>query len=170
MMADAAEVAVDDEVMAVSNERHLAAWRAFLNAHAAVIARIEGELAARELIPLAWYDVLVALWEAPQHRLRLSELAAAVVLSRSGLSRLIDRLEQAGLVRREPSPEDRRGAFAVLTPAGRAAQLRAWPVYAQGIQTYFAQELTEAEVDRLADCLGRVDAAARRGLPIKRLG
>lgn len=150
-----------NEECAIPTERQLAAWRAFINAHGAVIDRIERELAANGLVPLTWYDVLVALWEAPEHRLRLNELARAVVLSRSGLTRLLDRLEAAGLLRREPCLDDRRGAFAVLLPAGREAQLRAWPVYACGISTHFAQYLTDAETDVLATALGRVDGANR---------
>lgn len=143
------------------DELRLAAWRAFVNAHAAVIDRIERELKAADCIPLVWYDVLVALWEAPDHRLRLNELARAIVLSRSGLTRLIDRLEGAGLLRREASPDDLRGFYAVLTPAGREAQLRAWPIYARGIATHFAQHLTEVEAEVVTESLGRIDAAAR---------
>jgi DNA-binding MarR family transcriptional regulator len=145
----------------VPDDLQLAAWRAFINAHAAIIDRIERELAVNGLISLVWYDILVALWEAPDHRLRLNELASAIVLSRSGLSRLLDRLEAAGFVRREPCPQDRRGAFAVLTPAGRAAQLLAWPVYARGISTYFAGHLTDDEARTLSESLGRVNATAR---------
>jgi DNA-binding MarR family transcriptional regulator len=144
------------------DELHLTAWRAFVNAHAAAIDRIERELAGAGQISLAWYDVLVALWEAPEHRLRLNELARAVVLSRSGLTRLVDRLEAAELLRREPCPGDRRGAYAVLTPAGRAAQLAAWPTYAQGIETHFARHLSDAEAESLATALERVDAAAKQ--------
>ena len=143
------------------DEPRLAAWRAFLNAHAVVVDRIERDLAAAELIPLTWYDVLVALWEAPGHRLRLHELARAVVLSRSGLTRLVDRLEAAGLLRREPCADDRRGAFAVLTPEGRAAQLRAWPVYSRAIAEHFARHLADEEARTLTEVLERVFAAAR---------
>lgn len=140
------------------DEARLAAWRALLTAHATAIRAIERELAAEGLVPLTWYDVLVALWEAPDHRLRMHELARAVVLSRSGLTRLVDRLEAAGLLRREASPDDRRGAYAVLTDEGRAAQLRAWPVYARGIATHFADYLSEEEAAILARALGRVSA------------
>ena len=115
-------------------ETKLAAWRALLVAHAAAVGAIERELASADLVPLTWYDVLVALWEAPEHRLRLHELASAVVLSRSGLTRLVDRLEAAGLLRREACADDRRGSYAVLTEAGRAAQLRAWPIYGRIIR------------------------------------
>ncbi len=141
---------------------HLAAWEAFVFAHAAVIARIEQELAAAGSIPLTWYDVLAALSAAPDARLRLHELARQVVLSRSGLTRLVDRLEAAGLLRREPSPTDRRGAFAVLTPAGDATLRRTWPLYARGIAAHFARHLSDDEARTLAAALGRVRAAADR--------
>lgn len=141
--------------------QRVTAWRMFLSAHASAVAAIERELAAEGLIPLPWYDVLLALWEAPDHRLRLNELARAVVLSRSGLTRLVDRLEKAGFVRREPCPNDRRGAYAVLTPEGRAAQRRAWPTYARGIVVHFARHLSEEESTVMATALARVDAATR---------
>ncbi len=142
------------------DETRLAAWRALLNAHAAAVAAIERELAADDLVPLTWYDVLVALWEAPGRRLRLNELARAVVLSRSGLTRLVDRLERAGLLSREPCPEDRRGAFAVLTREGEAALRRAWPVYARGIDRHFGRFLDDGEAPVVAAALDRVAAGA----------
>jgi DNA-binding MarR family transcriptional regulator len=142
------------------DETRLAAWRALLNAHAAAVGAIERELAAADLIPLTWYDVLVALWEAPGHRLRLNELARAVVLSRSGLSRLLDRLERADLLRREPCPDDRRGAFAVLTPEGAATLRRTWPAYARGIDRHFARFVGEDEAAAVAAALSRVASGA----------
>ena len=139
----------------------LAAWRTFITAHAAVIERIEHDLATANQLPLSFYDVLIELAEAPDRRLRMHELARSVVLSRSGLTRLVDKLEAAGLLRREACTTDRRGAYAVLTDAGRAALRGAWPVYAQGIATHFAQHLTDAEVATLTPALERVLAAAR---------
>ena len=141
---------------------HLAAWRTFLNAHAAVIDRIEREMAAAEVLPLGSYDVLVPLLEAPSHRLRLHELASRVVLSRSTLTRVVDRLEAAGLLARERVVGDRRGAYAVLTTQGRETLRRAWPVYARGIQEHFACHLDDDEVRVLTAALGRINAAARR--------
>jgi DNA-binding MarR family transcriptional regulator len=82
--------------------QRLAAWRVFLTAHARAVGAIERDLAAGDFIPLTWYDVLVPLSEAPGGRLRLHELADRVVLSRSGLTRLLDRMERADLLRREP--------------------------------------------------------------------
>jgi DNA-binding MarR family transcriptional regulator len=144
------------------DEFHLAAWRAFLNAHAAVIDRIEREMAEAGVLPLGSYDVLVALLEAPDNRLRLHELASHIVLSRSTLTRVVDRLEAAGLLERERVPTDRRGAYAVLTDRGRAALRQAWPVYARGIEAHFARYLSDDEVRTFTEALGRVDAAARQ--------
>ena len=96
----------------------IAAWRKFLRAHATVLRHLETELLEAHSLPLASYDVLVQLVESPEHKLRMTELAEAVMLSRSGLTRLIDRLEREGLVEREACVSDARGLFAVLTPAG----------------------------------------------------
>jgi DNA-binding MarR family transcriptional regulator len=138
------------------DEFHLAAWRNFLTAHAAVVAKIEHDLARTAVIPLTWYDVLIELREAPERRLRLSELADAVVLSRSGLTRLVDRLETAGLLRRERHPTDGRGAYAVLTTEGTAALRAAWPVYAKGIQEHFAKHLNRDQTAAITEGLQRV--------------
>ncbi len=136
-----------------------AAWRSLLTAHAIVVEKIERGLLEAGLPPLGWYDVLLELHAAPGCRLRMHELARAVVLSRSGLTRLVDRLEGAGLLRREPCPDDRRGAYAVLTLEGEATLRRTWPVYARGIAAHFARHLSDDEARTLAEALGRVWAA-----------
>jgi DNA-binding MarR family transcriptional regulator len=118
-------------------ERDLATWRAFLAAHARVVGEIEDALREEGLPPLTWYDVLWPLYRAPGHRLRMKQLADEVVLSRTGLVRLVDRIETAGLLRREPVPDDRRGAYAVITDKGMAMLRRMWPVYARGIRSEF---------------------------------
>ncbi|MBI1877180.1 MAG: MarR family transcriptional regulator, partial [Chloroflexi bacterium] len=115
------------------SDLQLAAWRGFIKSHATLIAAIDRQLVEANCLPLHWYDVLIELVEAPEQRLRMHELATRVVLSRSGLTRLIDRLEQEGLLRREPDSTDRRGAFAILTERGREALQQSWPVYARGI-------------------------------------
>lgn len=143
-------------------EFQLAAWRAFLNAHAAVIDRIEDALAEAKQLPLSSYDVLLTLVEAPDNRLRMHEIADAVVLSRSGLTRLIDRLEANGLLIRERSSTDRRGAYAVLTEKGREAVRKAWPVYAQGISEHFTTLLNDEEIRVLTVALERILAAAHK--------
>lgn len=137
------------------------AWRLFITAQAALVDRIDQELSAAGAIPLQWYDVLVELAQAPDWRRRMFELADAVVLSKSSLSRLIDRLEAAGLLRREPSPGDRRGAFAVLTDAGQTALEEAWPVYSRGIDEHFAQHFDDDETAVLITGFRRVLAGLR---------
>ncbi len=137
------------------------AWRALITANAAAVERIERGLLEAGLPPLSWYDVLLELSAAPGCRLRMHELASAVVLSRSGLTRLVDRLEKAGLLRREPDPEDGRGSFAVLTDEGTRMRERMWPVYARGIADHFGAYVSDEEAEVLSRALGRVRAAAR---------
>jgi DNA-binding MarR family transcriptional regulator len=134
----------------------LDAWRNLITAHATLIERIDSDLAAAGCIPLSWYDVLVELVEAPERRLRMSELARRVVLSRSTLTHLAARLEGEGLLRRERTDADRRGAFAVLTDAGHAALRVAWPVYARGIASYFARHLGAEEAATVRDLFARM--------------
>jgi DNA-binding MarR family transcriptional regulator len=141
---------------------HIEAWRLLLETQARVVERVEAGLAERGLPPLAWYDVLWALRESPGRRLRQSELAHAVVMSRSGLSRLVDRIEAAGLLRRQAAPSDRRGTEVVLTPEGRAMLRRMWAVYGDGIARGFAAAL--ADPAALVHALEPV-AAALRGEP-----
>ena len=137
------------------------AWRALITAHAAAVERIERELSEAGLPPLGWYDVLLELWRAPGRRLRMHELAHAVVLSRSGLTRLVDRLEKEGLLRREPDPEDGRGSFAVLTDEGTRMREKMWPIYAEGIAKHFGAHISDEEAEVITRVLGRVRAAAR---------
>lgn len=144
------------------SEQQLAAWRAFLKAHATVVDRIDHDLAAAERLPLSSYDVLIELYEAPERRLRMHELAQRVVLSRSGLTRLVDRLEAEGFLTRDRCGTDRRGAYAVITEQGIAALRRAWPIYAQGISEYFAQWLTPEEAQVLGSALERVVEATSK--------
>lgn len=135
------------------------AWRALIMAHAAAVERIERGLLEANLPPLGWYDVLLELSAAPGCRLRMHELASAVVLSRSGLTRLVDRLEKAGLLRREPDPEDGRGSFAVLTDEGAAMRQKMWPIYAKGIAEHFGAHISDGEAEVLTRALGRVRTA-----------
>jgi DNA-binding MarR family transcriptional regulator len=137
------------------DEAELATWRAFLNAHSVVIQRIEQDLKARGLPPLSWYDVLWPLQRAEDGRLRINQLADEVVLSRTGLVRLVDRLEAAGLLRREPVPEDGRGSYAVITSDGSATLRRMWPVYRKHIEQDFLAPLG-ASATRLRPALERI--------------
>ena len=142
------------------SKQHLAAWRTFLKAHALVIDRIDHDLVVAKRLPLSWYDVLFELYEAPERRLRMHELAERVVLSRSGLTRLVDRLEAEGFLRRDRSGTDRRGAYAVITEQGIAALRHAWPIYAKGIAQYFAHWLTEEEAGLFESALAQIVQAS----------
>ncbi|MDP9094681.1 MAG: MarR family transcriptional regulator [Actinomycetota bacterium] len=134
-------------------------WRSFLRAHASMLRELERELVAGTQMPLAWYDVLLQLAEAPQRRLRMAGLADRVLLSRSGLTRLVDRLQAGGLVAREPSPEDARGTFTVLTDAGLARLRRAAPTHVTGIQQHWLAHFDDDELRLLGELLGRLDTA-----------
>src|SRR4051794_23697634 len=135
-------------------------WRAFLNAHAHVTRRIGRDLAEAGLPDLGWYDLLWALYRSPDRRLRVNELAREVVLSPTGMSRFVDRAERAGLVRREPDPQDRRALRVALTDDGVALLRRMWPVYERGIRAHFAAHLGRSAKPTRAT-LERIAAAAR---------
>ena len=145
-----------------SSPDHLAAWRALLTAHAELTERIDAALRAAGVIPLRWYDALLCLYEAPGRRLRLAELAKAALLSRSGLTRLVDRLEAAGLLTREPCEDDARGAYAVLTPQGLQALRRCWRVYGAEIEARVGRRLTAAEARTLRGLLVRLAEETER--------
>src|SRR5829696_10035484 len=122
-------------------EDALAAWRAFLTAHALITRRISRDLVAEGLPDLSWYDLLWALRRSPGRRLRVNELAREVVLSPTAMSRFVDRAVAAGRVRREPDPDDRRAQQVVLTEDGVALLRAMWPVYERAIEEHFAAHL-----------------------------
>ena len=120
----------------------VAAWSAFLRAHAATVRRIDRDVEVQSGIPLRWYDVLLELNAAPHRQLKMQQLSDRVVLSRTRVSRVVDELEAAGLVERRVNPDDRRSSFAAITADGRRALKRAAPVYLQSIQAHFAAPLS----------------------------
>ena len=134
----------------------MTAWRSFLRAHAFLTRRLEGELLAEQDLPLASYDVLVQLVEAPEGRLRMTQLADRVLLSRSGLTRLVDRLERDGLVRRAAAPEDARGTLAVLTEAGRDRLRTASRTHLRGIAEHVTSKLSAEEAAVLTRLMSRL--------------
>lgn len=134
----------------------VATWTAFLRANAVLTRRLGQELESQAGLPFAWYDVLVQLALAPERRLRMAQLAENVMLSRSGLTRLIDRLEDEHLVRREPDTDDARGTYTVLTAAGLGRLRTAAPVHLAGIQRHFLSYFNDAELDTLRELLGRL--------------
>ena len=138
-------------------------WRRFLEAHATVVAAIERDLEKAGKVSLEWYDVLIAISEGPESQLRLKELGRRLLLTRSGATRLADKLEAAGLVERRPAPDDRRGVVLALTPEGRNALRSAWPVYARGIRKHFLAKLTGKEAAELSVVLARLAAIEMEG-------
>ena len=138
------------------------AWRTFLRAHATLVRRLEGELVRDHDLPLASYDVLVQLSEAPEGGLRMTELAERVLLSRSGLTRLVDRLVRDGLVERRSCPEDARGTVAVLTAAGGERLSTAWPTHLRGVAEHLSR-LEPAEVAQLTALLVKLVPGAATG-------
>lgn len=143
------------------------AYKEFLTAHTRLVEVIDAELSEARLIPLVWYDVLVTLEYAPDHTLRMSELADKVLLSRSGLTRLVERLESQGLVSRQSCPKDRRGTHAVLTPAGKAKREEAWPLYSSLIQELFGSQMSDTDVQTVTTVMLRVTDAIKNFRLIK---
>lgn len=141
----------------------VSAWAALLRVHAAVVPKLERELVPTGL-PLSWYDALLELNDAPGRKLRMTELGQRVVLSRERVSRVVGELERAGLVRREPNPDDGRSSFAAITPEGRARLRAAAPTYLAGIERHYSSHLTDSEIRVLTRALGSV-LAAEEGTP-----
>lgn len=129
------------------------AWRGVLFASAKVLRVAERDLVEREGFSLTWLDVLAQLYDAPGNGLRMQELEERSLFTRSGLTRLVDRIEAAGLVRREPVPGDRRGVRVVLTPEGRRRHDEAFVEHLRLIEREFGGRLTPAEQQAVADAL-----------------
>jgi DNA-binding MarR family transcriptional regulator len=138
----------------------MSAWRAFLEAHARVTALLEEDLQRGRRLSLAWYDVLVQLEEAEGHRLRMTELARRVVISKSGLTRLVDRMVEAGLVTRCFDDVDRRGRWVAITDEGLERLRDAAPRHLRGVRQYFLNELDAESARVLAEVLGRIGEKA----------
>ena len=134
----------------------LAAWRGMLRAHADLVSGLDAELRAAHELSLHEYEVLLILDGAREGRLRMSDLAAAVVLSQSGLTRLVDRLVLAGAVERTRCETDRRGLNAELTAAGRARLAEARPSHLAGVRARFVDRFDESELGVMARFWERV--------------
>lgn len=138
----------------ISPER-LRVWRELLRVHALVRQTLERELGESRGLPFAWYDVLANLDDAGG-RLRMQALAERVVFSRSGATRLVDRMVTAGMVRRERCTDDGRGMFAVLTPLGKRRLRDATGPHLRGVRDHFTRHLTEGDVRAMHDALRRI--------------
>jgi DNA-binding MarR family transcriptional regulator len=132
------------------------AWGGFLRGHAKIVRKLDAELRQAHGLPLSSYEVLLHLSWAPGHRMRMGELAESVLLTLSGVTRLVGRLEREGLVRREPCPEDRRGAYAILTEAGVDRLGEAHPTHLSGVHRLFLEHFSNVELKTMAEYWRRV--------------
>jgi DNA-binding MarR family transcriptional regulator len=141
----------------------LAAWRGLLRVHSALVKALDAELHAAHGLPLISYEVLINLQAAPDRRRRMAELADSVLLSRSGMTRLVDRLERDGLLERTSCSSDGRGYFAVLTDAGEDLLARARPTHLDGVRERFLRHFEEGDLRTMAAYWERVLPGAANG-------
>jgi DNA-binding MarR family transcriptional regulator len=145
-----------DTTISRLDTRELRAWRGMLRVHAALSKQLDAQLEAEHGLPLTSYEVLMYLSDAEHGRMRMHDLASSVLLSRSGLTRLVDRLERDGYLERCSCPHDARGAFAVLTSAGREKLAAARETHLAGVRTMFVRHFSEEQLEILGDGWDRV--------------
>ncbi len=136
--------------------RELAAWRGMLKVHSALVKALDAELEAAHNLPLSSYEVLIYLRVAPEKRLRMAELADRTLLSRSGMTRLVDRLERDGLLRRDTCSSDARGCFAVLTERGEEVLAGARATHLAGVRARFLRHLDADDLEALGTAFNQV--------------
>jgi DNA-binding MarR family transcriptional regulator len=141
---------------AALNDRELRAWRGMLRAHAALTKALDAQLEGAHGLPLTSYEVLMYLADAEDQRMRMCDLATSVIISRSGLTRLVDRLEREGLIERVSCSTDARGAFAKLTPAGREQLAAARATHIAGVRAMYLDHFSPEEQETLGRAWERV--------------
>jgi DNA-binding MarR family transcriptional regulator len=134
----------------------LGAWRGLLRAHAALVKALDGELERSHGLALSSFEVLARLDAAPARRMRMCDLASSALLSRSGLTRLVDRLERDGYVARDSCADDARGSFAVLTQSGAQIVSEARATHIEGVRRHFLDRFSARELDGLRGYLERL--------------
>jgi DNA-binding MarR family transcriptional regulator len=134
----------------------LAAWRGLLETHARLTRALDEQMRTEHGLPVSSYEVLMFLDDAPGHRLRMSEIADRVLLSRSGLTRLVDRLQQLGYVTRCAVETDGRGAYAELTQRGLEFVREARSTHRDGVRRYFLERLSDEDQRALAEIWTRL--------------
>jgi DNA-binding MarR family transcriptional regulator len=144
-----------DRVEELTREE-LGAWRGMLRVHSALVKALDAELLAEHSLPLNSYEVLINLQAAPDRRRRMAELAECVLLSRSGMTRLVDRLERDGLLERDTCTSDGRGCFAVLTDRGEELLSRARATHLDGVRERFLRHFSQDELKALGSNWERV--------------
>jgi DNA-binding MarR family transcriptional regulator len=136
----------------------MAAWHAFIHAHTRVVRKLEQELESEHCLTLPAYEVLAHLSEAPDGRLRMSDLATYAVLTPSGLTRLVDKLARDGLVERARCDGDARVVYAVITPAGLSRLQTAYPTHLRGVREHLIDRLSAEQMEAIAAALGPLTA------------
>jgi DNA-binding MarR family transcriptional regulator len=154
--APAAPGAACDHALRELSAAELGAWRGMLRVHAALVKSLDAELLHAHGLPLSSYEVLITLEAAPDHRRRMSELADSVLLSRSGMTRLVDRLVRDGLIERDQCTDDGRGWFAVLTDRGAELLAQARATHLAGVRERFLRHFGEEQLETLAAAWDRV--------------
>ncbi|HEX3042558.1 MAG TPA: MarR family transcriptional regulator [Solirubrobacterales bacterium] len=139
---------------------HREAWISIVQTHAAVTGRLQEALTGAELPPLPWFEVLATLDRAPEQRLKMGDLAEALVITRGGLTKLVDRLIKAGLLERTFCETDRRVSYATLLPAGVELLAEMRPVVRAELAAAFTANLSVAEADRLRETMDRIRGSA----------
>ncbi len=139
---------------------HGEAWGALTRTHAAVTQRLQDALAQAEFPPLPWYEMLATLADSPEQRMRMGDLAEALVITRGGLTKLVDRLIKAGLLERTFCETDRRVSYATLLPAGAEMLAEMRPIVVAELEVAFAANLSERQADELRATLERVRGSA----------
>lgn len=143
-----------------ASDPHREAWTALCRAHAGVTGRLQEALTEAGLPPLAWYEVLDTVAGAHDQRLKMGDIAAALVISRGGLTKLVDRLVKAGLLERAFCAEDRRVSYAVLTPTGREVFAEMQPIVTGELRAAFTDSLSSRQAGALRDGLVKISTAA----------
>jgi DNA-binding MarR family transcriptional regulator len=152
----------DDPSADAFTDRELGAWRGMLEVHARVTHRLDAQMRAEHGLSVSAYEVLMFLADAPGHRMRMADIADRVLLSRSGCTRLVDRLVELGHVTRSAADSDGRGLYAELTPAGLDKAAAARRTHREGVRDVYLRHLTAADQDVLGDIWSRLLAATER--------
>jgi DNA-binding MarR family transcriptional regulator len=159
-MSDQATAMPPADAKLAPRTAHGEAWGALTRTHAAISQRLQDALAAADFPPLPWYEVLATVAEAPEQRMRMGDLAEAMVITRGGLTKLVDRLIKAGLMERTFCETDRRVSYATLLPVGSDLLDEMRPVVVAELKTAFAANLNDSEANELRGMLEQVRSSA----------
>jgi DNA-binding MarR family transcriptional regulator len=159
-MSDQSTAVAEPGAARETGSPHGDAWGALTRTHAAIVGRLQEALAASNLPPLPWYEVLATVADAAERRMKMGDLAESLVITRGGLTKLVDRLIKAGLMERTFCETDRRVSYATLLPAGEEMLEEMRPVVIAELRSAFSAKLSVVEAEGLRDTLERVSASA----------